>query len=157
MENENYKKDFKPFLIWLILFMVGMNGFPMLVKLFPSMSVEVQTKLSIFLLLAAILILYYIIFKGEFIYYVPGGPTFEEAKAVGSEKRKVYAKKSFIGMMRASMLTLIFMVISLFMGLSGFYDWIVAGACVGAAAFSTMKEKLHTDEVEEVNRGDSEE
>ena len=51
MENGNYQKDFKPFLIWLIVFMIGMNGFPMLVKMFPTMTSMMQTKLSIFLLL----------------------------------------------------------------------------------------------------------
>ena len=141
MENENYQKDFKPFLIWLILFMIGMNGFPMLIKMFPAMTSVMQTKLSIFLLLAALLVLYYIVQRGEYVYYLPGGPTFVEAKEAGSENRKAYGKKCFVTMLRSAMLIVVFMVISLFFQLAGLYDWIVAGACIGAAVVAGSKEK----------------
>ena len=141
MENENYQKDFKPFLIWLIVFMIGMNGFPMLIKMLPAMTSAMQTKLSIFLLLAALLILYYIVYKGEYVYYLPGGPTFREAKEAGSENRKAYGKKCFVTMLRSSMLIVLFMVISLFFELAGLYDWIVAGACIAAAVVARAKEK----------------
>ena len=141
MENGNYQKNFKPFLIWLIVFMIGMNGFPMLVKMFPDMTSVMQTKLSIFLLLIALLILYYIVYKGEYVYYLPGGPTFREAEGAGIEKRKAYGKKCFLTMLRSSMLIVLFLVISLFFELAGLYDWIVAGACIGAAVVAGSKEK----------------
>ena len=141
MENGNYQKDFKPFLIWLIVFMIGMNGFPMLVKMFPTMTSMMHTKLSIFLLLIALLILYYIVYRGEYIYYLPGGPTFREAERAGSEKRKAYGKKCFMLMVRASVLIVLFMVISLFFSLAGLYDWIVAGACIVSVVVAGSKEK----------------
>ena len=141
MENDRYQKDFKPFLIWLIVFMIGMNGFPMLVKMFPSMTSAMQTKLSIFLLLVALLILYYIVFRGEYVYYLPGGPTFAEAKDAGSAKRKAYGKKCFETMLKSSMLIVIFMIISMFFRLAGLYDWIVAGACIVAALVAGAKDK----------------
>ena len=47
MENENYQKDFKPFLIWLIVFMIGMNGFPMLIKMLPAMTSAMQDSQNV--------------------------------------------------------------------------------------------------------------
>lgn len=141
MQNENYEKDFKPFLIWLIVFMIGMNGFPMLVKAFPTMTSAMQTKLSIILLLVALLALYYIVYRGEYVYYLPGGPTFRESYEAGSEKRKAYAKKCLGGMLKACALIVLFLVISMFLGLAGLYDWIIAGACIGAVIVAGSKDR----------------
>lgn len=161
MQNENYEKDFKPFLIWLIAFMIGMNGFPMLVKVLLEMTSAMQTKLSIILLLVALLALYYIVYRGESVYFLPGGPTFREAKEAGSERRKAYAKKCLGGMLKACALTVLFLVISMFLGLAGLYDWIVAGACIGAVIvagskdrpeyFMMKKEEESQEEVKEEN------
>lgn len=141
MQNENYEKDFKPFLIWLIVFMIGMNGFPILVKAFPTMTSAMQTKLSIILLLVALLALYYIVYRGEYVYYLPGGPTFRESYEAGSEKRKAYAKKCLGGMLKACALIVLFLVISMFLGLAGLYDWIIAGACIAAVIIAGSKDR----------------
>ncbi|MCI8326622.1 MAG: hypothetical protein HFI37_02475 [Lachnospiraceae bacterium] len=90
MEKE-YKKTYKPLIILFISYMIVLiAGLILLEKYIP-----IKTKDIMILILAVTVllfdILFFIMYKGEYVYWLSGRPTFEEAKSVKSEVRKKFA------------------------------------------------------------------
>lgn len=80
-----------------------------------------------------------IICRGEYVYWFSGGPSFEEAKAAGSEARREYANRHFAAMFKGSAAALALLAAEYFLGAGEIVMVLSAGACIVVAAISTVK------------------
>lgn len=133
-ENE-YKKTYKPFIAWLI-------GFPVILmvitKILGEFSIKVSVLTTLILTVVSLYLLMLIIYKGEYVYWINGGPTYEEAKEAGSEVRKKYAKEHLDIFFKIMKVTLVYGVISFLLKLSIWVDIPFITLNVMVAAFATL-------------------
>lgn len=61
-------------------------------KRLSNISTKVSALAVLIILSIGLYILMLIIYKGEYVCWINGGPSYEEAKLAGSEKRKEYAR-----------------------------------------------------------------
>ncbi len=78
------------------------------------------------------------IYAGEYVYWINGGPSFEEAKAAGSEKRKAYAAAHLSVFLKMTLVCCVYIVISSFFRLPMLIDVVVIASAIVAAAIKTM-------------------
>ena len=78
------------------------------------------------------------IYAGEYVYWINGGPSFEEAKAAGSEKRKAYAAAHLSVFLKMTLVCCVYLVISSFLRLPMGIDIVVISSAVVVAAIKTM-------------------
>ena len=88
-----------------------------------------------------LLVLMWMIWKGEYVYWINGGPSFEEAKAAGSDVRREYAWKHLTAMLKGSMAALILLAAEYFLNAHMMVMLLTTAVCIIAAAISTMKIK----------------
>lgn len=118
MNNKEYKKTYKPLIVWLI-------GFPVIAIIIAerlsNLSTKIATLLSLIIMVISLYILMFIIYKGEYVYWINGGPNYEEAKLAGSEKRKEYAKAHLDIFFKMMLISFLYGILSL---LLKFPTWI---------------------------------
>lgn len=135
VNKRDYKKTYKAFIAWLI-------GFPIILifitKMLGDLSIKVSVLVTLILTVISLYALMLIIYKGEYVYWINGGPNFEEAKEAGSEKRKEYAKAHLDVFSKITLISLVYGAISLFLKLSMWLDIVVITMIVVIATFSTI-------------------
>ena len=135
MNNKEYKKTYKPFIAWLI-------GFPIIlmwvIKILPDSPIKISVLATLILTVVSLYLLMLIIYKGEYVYWINGGPTYEEAKEAGSEVRKKYAKEHLDIFFKILKVTLGYGIISFLLKLSIWIDIPIITLNVMVAAFATL-------------------
>ena len=134
---EVYKKSYTGFVIWLIGFCVVVVGACFLPNLGTQLTLAVVDNASTI----GIFILTLLIYQTESVYWYTG-TSYEDAKAVGSERRKAFA---LAHMKRFGCLALMFLaysVVSLMVGIPYGFDVTIACAGILIVALSTIKLKL---------------
>ena len=139
MKEKKYKKTYKPFIIWLILL-------PLLAIVIPSIfinaSVKIQALAVMLTSIISIYLLILIIYKGEYVYWITGGPSFEEASLAGREKRRRYAKAHLDIFSKYTLLGLLYVPVSLAFDISMWIDILVLSMLIVIAAFRTIPIKF---------------
>lgn len=125
-ENENeYVKTYKPLAGWIVSFMafalffgLGWNTL--------SMYGNIKTLSHVFIIMTMVFIdvLFTVIYKGEYVYWIVYGPDFETAKNADSQRRKAYAWKYLRIFFAASLIMLLLLLGSEFLDLSVSFDFI---------------------------------
>ena len=135
MDNKEFKKTYKPFIAWLI-------GFPifliLITKVLGDLSIKISVLVTLILTVFSLYLLMLMIYRGEYVYWINGGPTFEEAKEAGSEKRKEYAKAHLDIFAKISLISLVYGGISLPLKFNMWLDIVVIIMMVVIATFSTI-------------------
>lgn len=134
---EVYKKSYTGFVVWFIGFCVVVVGACFLPNLGTQLTLAVVDNASTI----GIFILTLLIYQTESVYWY-NGTSYEDAKAVGSERRKAFA---LAHMKRFGYLALIFLaysVVSLMVGIPYGFDVAIACAGILIVALSTIKLKL---------------
>lgn len=136
MDNEKpYIKTYKPFIMWLI-------NFPIVSVVISNWlsvgSVKIAVIINLMLLMIALYVLMLIIYKGEYVYWINGGPSFEQAKASSSEKRKAYAKAHLDIFKNAMWVSFGYAAISIILSLPMLLDTIATVLIIVVSAFRTM-------------------
>lgn len=135
---KEYRKTYKPLAGWAIALVAVLLAIAAL----PIHDGALLTRLTMLATVLMILLLMAIIYIGEYVYWINGGPTFEQARDAGSAARKAYAwahLRAFLWGGAAS---------AALMLLSAMAHWPVgvdiAGVClcVIIAAFSTIRVKF---------------
>lgn len=137
--NKSYKKTYKGFIIWLILYCGGISLVGFLP--FKGMSADLMSRLIYCLTLIGIVILMYIIYKTEAVYWFTG-ITYEQAVSAGSQRRKIYALKH---LKLFGIFTLVYLIFSFIMQLTGapsLVDLIFFTVSLIAVCIRTMFYKL---------------
>ena len=134
-ENE-YVKTYKPLAGWFVLFIVfalffgfGWNSLG---------NVKILSKIFLIMAMAHIDVLFTIIYKGEYVYWITYGPDYETAKNSDSQRRKTYAWKYLRIFLIASIILLIVLFGSTLLDLSASFDVIISLVIVIAAGLTTV-------------------
>lgn len=83
MKNKEYKKTYKPLVAWLVIYplvnIIIIMAIDRLFQLPKKMSVKASVLFSLIFMVFSLYILMFIIYKGEYVYWINGGPSFKEA------------------------------------------------------------------------------
>ncbi|MBU5255326.1 hypothetical protein [Tissierella praeacuta] len=140
MNNKEYKKTYKPLIVWLI-------GFPVIAIIIAerlsNLSTKIATLLSLIIMVISLYILMFIIYKGEYVYWINGGPNYEEAKLAGSEKRKEYAKAHLDIFFKMMLISFLYGILSLLLKFPTWIDIVLISLIIIITAFSTIPIKFN--------------
>ncbi|WP_312908376.1 hypothetical protein [Tissierella praeacuta] len=140
MNNKEYKKTYKPLIVWLI-------GFPVIAIIIAerlsNLSTKIATLLSLIIMVISLYILMFIIYRGEYIYWINGGPNYEEAKLAGSEKRKEYAKAHLDIFFKMMLISFLYGILSLLLKFPTWIDIVLISLIIIITAFSTIPIKFN--------------
>lgn len=149
MNQQAYKKTYKPLILWLLFFLAASTLMPMGINrimqehLKMTWGAGAEVKMILMFMVLAIDGLMWMIYAGEYVYWINGGPSFEEAKAAGSEKRKAYAEAHLKVFLKMTLLCCIYLAISLLFRFPMGIDIVAITAAVVGAAIKTMP--IHFD------------
>ena len=122
-ENE-YAKTYKPLIWWTVSFV--------LIALFLGFgwnslgNTQILSKIVIIMVMTFVDVLFTIIYKGEYVYWIVYGPDFETAKNSNSQRRKTYAWKYLRIFLVASIILMVFLFGSMLLNLSASFDFIIS-------------------------------
>ena len=109
---EYQRKSYKKFVLYMIFFIVLYTAQIYLIpKIFPDISNPTFTRIVAFSANVLLLLLFYIIYKTESIYWI-NGMSYEEAKSMSSVQRKKYAWEHFIKFFQGAVIYFIYCIIS---------------------------------------------
>lgn len=139
MKNKEYRKSYKPLIVWMLVF-------PFFMIISGSRVFNADSKTSVLAMMISMVISLYIlmliIYKGEYVYWINGGPSFEQAKAAGSERRKEYARAHLNIFYIMMLLSFLYGAVSFLLRLSIWLDIFVILMLVVVAAFKTIPIKF---------------
>ena len=122
------KKSYKGFVIWLVFFCLTM------IPVVFVDHVTLSIRLCVNICLLDILILLYMIYKTENVYWY-SGIDYEDAVSAGSERRKLYAKKHVTSFLFLTVLFVVYSLLAQFFNINWWIDCIVF---MGALIFTVI-------------------
>ncbi len=132
-----YKKSYLGLVVWTIVLIAEMIvGMPLL-----STAVEsekIMLKLTLLALVLSILLLMIIVHKGQYVYWMSGGPTYEEAKSATQERRKRYTWRLLRVFLIFSAVSVGYLIISFLCELPVGVDIVVICISLVVASIGTM-------------------
>ncbi|WP_373485074.1 hypothetical protein [Acetobacterium malicum] len=144
IDQQSYKKTYKPLILWMILFIAVCTLIPMLINQIFEQLFQItwgegaEVRVILMFMVISIDGLMWMIYAGEYVYWINGGPSFEEAKAAGSEKRKAYAGAHLRVFLKMTLVCCVYIVISSFFRLPMLIDIVVIASAIVAAAIKTI-------------------
>ncbi len=138
MNKKEYIKTWKPFIAWII-------GFPIIGIIIPAafnVSAKISTLITLLITAAYLYLLMLIIYKGEYVYWINGGPTYEEAKSEGSERRRKYAKAHLDLFSKMTLVCIAYGLISLLLNFHIWIDIIIISGAIIVTTFATIPIKF---------------
>lgn len=132
-----YKRSYKGFVIWVILFLAVMIGSIFI----PLTDIEMHLRIDTNICTIMITLLTFIIYKTQNIYWF-NGIEYEEALKAGESRRKAYAFKHFKYFSVLSIIVLVFSIIMYITSQSPWIDFIIGMLGLIITAISTIKIKL---------------
>lgn len=133
-------KTYKPLIGWIVSFA--------LITLFVGFgwnslgNAQILSKIVIIVVMAFVDVLFTIIFKGEYVYWIVYRPDFETAKNSDSQRRKVYAWKYLRIFLVVSVILMIYLFGSMLLDLSASFDFIIFLVIVITAGLTTVPIKF---------------
>ena len=133
----DYKKSYKGFVIWLLLFIVAFFS----TVFIPSKNDNLLTLVTGNIMTVGVAVLAGIICLNEKIYWY-NGIDYEDAAKATSEQRRAYAFKHFKKFGSFAAVYFLYSVVSYIVNLSMLVNIMVAGFGIVVVAFSTINIKL---------------
>lgn len=134
-ENE-YVRTYKPLIGWIVSFVLialffgfGWNSLG---------NAQILSKIISIVVMAFVDVLFTIIFKGEYVYWIVYGPDFETAKKSDSQRRKMYAWKYLRVFLVASLMLAVVLLGSTLFRLSASFDFIAFLIIIIIAGLATV-------------------
>ena len=137
---KEYRKTYLPLIAWclaLVPVMLGAVWFAEWLNCNDGIMIAMMMAAVIVMLLA----LFWMICKGEHVYWINGGPSFEEARDAGSEARREYARKHLRAMFKGCVIALVLLAAECCIGANEMIMVLSTGVCVVWAAVSTISIK----------------
>ena len=132
-----YKKSYKGFVVWLLVFLAGVAAICFL----PVKDENVLMRLIMLLMSWYMAALALYVWRTEQIYWYNGTP-FEEAEKAGSERRKEFAWRHFRIFGRFALLQTVVSYAMHLLGWSAWIDFAFGTVGLSVACFCTMPIKL---------------
>jgi hypothetical protein len=143
-DQQSYQKTYKPLVLWMILFIAVSTLMPTVInrilqELFQTTwGAGAEVRMILMFMVIAIDGLMWMIYAGEYIYWINGGPSFEEAKAAGSVKRKAYAAAHLSVFLKMTLACCVYLLVSSFLRLTMGIDIFLISSAIVVAAIKTM-------------------
>ncbi len=142
-QEENFgAKTYKPLLLWFVLFLSFSIACPLILTKLFTITNPLLTRITLIDMLLGVDVLLYIILKGQYVYWINGGPTYEKAKEGGALRRRTYAKAHLVLFLKTSLICLVWLGISYALHLSQWIDIAVVSVAVVTAAILSVKIKF---------------
>ena len=137
---KEYKKTYWPLIAWCLAMVPAMLAVMPASELF-GMGQRETMALMMAIIVLMLLLLFWMVWKGEYVYWINGGPSFEEAKAAGSEVRREYARKHLEVMFRGSAAAVVLLIAECVLGAHELVICLSASACIVAAVIPMIRIK----------------
>jgi len=132
--STEYIRTYKPLAIWLGAFLAAMAAVPLSLAWFVSGNVLTAAMLGLIYL--GLLALFILIHRGGYVYWLSGGPSFEQARDAGEETRRQYAWAHLKRFLLAGAALVPWLVLSSIFAWPTWLEIVVFGAVVLTAARS---------------------
>lgn len=93
----------------------------------------------------SIYLLVFIIYKGEYVYWYTGGPSYEEAKTAGSTKRKEYDKAHLDLFRKMTLISSLYLLLSFFFYFSIYIDILIVSLAIVLATLKSTPIKFNKE------------
>ena len=133
--STEYIKTYKPLAIWLGAYVAVLAALP--ATLFSALPGGMLTSAMLACVYLGLLALFILIHQGGYVYWINGGPSFEEAKEADESLRRAYAWAHLKRFLAAGAALVPYLVLSSVFNWPTWLDIIIFGAAVIAAALST--------------------
>lgn len=137
---KEYRKTYRPFIAWILLLFAVLLAAVILPA--PFVSGETQTQITVIATLVMLDVLMLIIYRGEYVYWINGGPSFEQARDAGSAARKAYALAHLKPFLWATLVSAALMFASLLLDWPVWTDALGACGALIIAALTTTRIKF---------------
>ena len=108
-----------------------------------DVSTKISVLSSLIIMIISLYILMLLIYKGEYVYWINGGPNYKEAKSAGSEKRKEFAKAHLDIFLKIMLISFLYGITSLLFQFSIWVDVLLISLLVIIGALSTNPIKFN--------------
>lgn len=135
--TDAYPKTYKPLAIWFCVFLFAVIALPAGLGWFIPESILTPAMLTTIYL--GILSLFILIHRGGYVYWINGGPTYEEARDADETSRRAYAWAHLKRFLIAGAMLIPCLVVSTVFNWPTWLDIIIFGAAVITAAFTTLR------------------
>ena len=135
--SDAYVKTYKPLAVWFCLFLAAVIALPVaLGRLIPE---SILTPVMLMTVYLGILALFILIRQGEYVYWINGGPSFEEARNADAASRRAYAGAHLKCFGLAGAVLVPCLIVSSILHWPTWLATIIFGATVITAAACTLK------------------
>lgn len=134
---KEYRKNYRPLVLWSLALLPVMIGVATLAEKGGTDERGMIAVMMITVMLMLILLMW-MIWKGEYVYWISGGPSFEEAKAADREVRREFAWRHFTAMLRGELATTALLLIEYALGAHEIVMALSVGAGIVASAISMI-------------------
>lgn len=136
-----YKKTYKPLIIWMVMIIVVEVGGILILSNFTHNN-RIETKVSLLIIMLMLDLLFYIVYKGQYVYWINGGPSYEIAKNEDPERRKKFAWLHLKLFLQASVIFVLYVIISYLLQWGFLYDVLVFALLVIVQAIRSIRIKF---------------
>ena len=137
---KEYRRSYKLLVAWTLALIPVMLGAAMLAEK-AGMDDRGMIAMMMTAVVLMLLVLMWMIWKGEYVYWINGGPSFEEAKAAGSDVRREFAWRHLTAMLKGSAATLALLSAEWLLGAHELVMVLTVGAGSIASVIPMMKIK----------------
>lgn len=138
---EYQKKSYKLLILWFAFLFILLTSVNLIQVIYPDISTSIFIKILMMLLNVALLVLFYLIYKTESIYWI-NGMSYDKAKSMNSEQRKKYAWDHLIIFFQAFIVSFIYCIISYVLKFPMAIDIIIIPLVIVISAFRTVGIKV---------------
>lgn len=135
--TDTYLKTYKPLAIWFCVFLAVVIALPASLGWFVPENILTPAMLTTVYL--GILSLFILIHRGGYVYWINGGPTYEEARDADETCRRAYAWAHLKRFLIAGAMLIPYLVVSTIFNWPTWLDIIIFGAAAISAAVSTHR------------------
>ena len=134
---KEYKKTYLPLIAWSLALVPAMLGSAELAE---RAGMDERGIIALMMTVVSLMValLMWIIRQGGYVYWINGGPTFEEAKDAGEAVRRKYADRHFVVMLRGSFAVAVLMAGEYLTGAHEIVMVLSAAVCIIAATLKTI-------------------
>lgn len=138
MQKEYPKKSYGFLVIWLLSFVLTLSGGSILLE---EISDTTKVKFLLIWIVYWLMLLFYIIYKTERVYWITG-VAYEEAKQASSEQRKRYALAYFHRVLIAFIITVLYCLVGSWLQFTTVGDIVAVTILLLGVTISTVTIKL---------------
>ncbi len=109
-----HRKTYFPFIIWLIVFLILTILSTIIVTLWIKTWAPFLNKIVYLIVYLALLSLFQLMDRGGYVYWINGGPSYEQAKVATTWQRKEYTQAHLKLIKKATAMGILFLLLGLF-------------------------------------------